>query len=372
MLDRSHSSPVRAPGSVDRQKQESFRPVFNPQHEGWSPARIKTWYAARRAEQLAAHWQHAEKTVIAGEALGGPEHDATYKDIRVYTKMKNGEYKYWGVRDRDETTEEFWAKKDPEDTRFHDDNSAIEHQNAAASSSNNPSPQIKAPAKRGRPRGTPVVNENNSVKRSTKTSPPVNKNTRRSLASKPDAGNQDIVNPFQASRESLASSQNASRSPTTGRASKTQKKRATKTGISKSTATSSSTKKGIRGAAPRPEPKSAKSPPAKKAQPARATVSSPTSEPPPQRGRPAKETPVNGKPGRDRPAKETPAKGKPGRGRPTKSTPAKNPAEKQKISPVKGNARVTKPKQGKRLSEPSTPKMRTRARGSVQVPGFSE
>ena len=327
-----------------------------PSQDDWSPQRIRAWDRERGDSQLAAQRKLGEEQRIAAEARGGPEPGASFDDIRVYTRRKNGGYKYWGVRADDMTLEEFWAKQDPGSTRFHDDDLEVENRHKSASLSRSPSPHIKAPAKRGRPRGTPVLNANNRVKKSTKTSPPVNKTTRRSLASKLDAGNQNVAKQVQENRERPTSSQNTRRSLATGKASKNQTSAAKETRNVKATAPSSSTKKIVRGAAPRPGPEPAKSAskPAKKAQSTKAPVPSSSSE----------------RPRRGRPVKEAPTKGKPGRGRPPKGTSAKDSAEKQKTPAVKGNARILKSKQSKRPSEPSTHKMRTRARGSVQVPGF--
>lgn len=327
-----------------------------PSQDDWSPQHIRAWDRERFDNQLAAQKKLGEEQRIAAEARGGPEPGASFDDIRVYTKRKNGGYKYWGVRAEDETLEEFWAKQDPGNTRSHDDDPEVEDRHESASLPRSPSPHMKAPAKRGRPRGTPVLNANNRVKKSTKTSTPVNKTTRRSLASKLDAGNQVVAKQVQENREGPTSSQNKSQSLATGKASKTQTKTARETNNLKAWALSSSTKKIVRGAAPRPgpEPAMSASKPAKKAQSTKAPVPSSSSE----------------RPRRGRPVKETPTKGKPGRGRPPKGTPAKDSAEKQKTSAVKGNARITKSKQTRRPSEPSTHKMRTRARGSVQVPGF--
>ena len=91
--------------------------VISSSRDGWSPARVRAANAEGRAWQEAADRAEAEESAAWANAYKGPEPDATVDDIRIYTKLENGEYKYWGVQDFDETMEQFWARIDPDNTR---------------------------------------------------------------------------------------------------------------------------------------------------------------------------------------------------------------------------------------------------------------
>ena len=76
--------------------------VANAEAWAWQEA------AERKEDEESAAW-----AIVDYE----PEPGATTADIRIYTKLGDGEYRYWGVQDLDETMEEFWARIDPYNAR---------------------------------------------------------------------------------------------------------------------------------------------------------------------------------------------------------------------------------------------------------------
>ena len=91
--------------------------VISSSRDGWSPAQIRAANAEAWAWQEAAQREEDEESAAWADVDYEPEPGATTKDIRIYTKLGDGEYRYWGVQDLDETMEEFWARIDPDDTR---------------------------------------------------------------------------------------------------------------------------------------------------------------------------------------------------------------------------------------------------------------
>lgn len=164
--------------------------------DSWPPERVRAAKAERRAWQLAAQKSYSERSAAAAAAPGAyrfdePEPGATPDDVRVYTKLKNGEYKYWGIRDDDMDIEDFWAKFDPENTRYQDDNEDNPLDLGSAeneSSSHNPTPPVSAAAGLKRRQKTPQINPQHRVRKSPSVTPQSNKRTRKSLAAKVGAG----------------------------------------------------------------------------------------------------------------------------------------------------------------------------------------
>ena len=187
--ESSSSVPGSKPMIVDPNK---FNALPGSSWDGWSPARVRAAKAEGRAWQLAAQKSYRERSAAAAAAPGAyrfdePEPGATPNDVRVYTKLKSGEFKYWGIRDDDMEIEDFWAKFDPENTRYQDDNEdnpvdlgSTENE----SSSNNHTPHVNAAARLGRRQKTPQINPQHRVRKSPSLTPQINKRTRQSLAAK--------------------------------------------------------------------------------------------------------------------------------------------------------------------------------------------
>lgn len=118
----------------------------------------------------------------------------TEDDIRVYTRVGSGPFKFWGVRDEDETTEEFWAKHDPEDTRHKEAAGVIgpsgtfePFENALEARP----PRDKTPVTHRQLRQARQVKGGHRVKKPAAPTPPqLNRRTRRSLKSKQQVGYQ--------------------------------------------------------------------------------------------------------------------------------------------------------------------------------------
>ena len=175
---------------------KEFKILPGSSWDSWSPERVRAAKAEGRAWQLAAEKEDAEESAAAAAAPGAyrfdePEPGATPNDVRVYTKLKNGEYKYWGIRDDDMDIEDFWAKFDPGNTRDQDDNedNPLELWSAEnESASNNSTPRINAAAGLERRQKTPQINPQHRVRKSPSVTPQINKRTRKSLAAKVGAG----------------------------------------------------------------------------------------------------------------------------------------------------------------------------------------
>ena len=114
------SSPLRAPstseGILTLPKQDGFK-IVGSSRDGWSPARIRAADAECWAFHKAARQAMMAESAAWAKDYEGPEPGATLEDCRIFTKLKNGKYRYWGVKDFDMTMEEFWARNDPDNTR---------------------------------------------------------------------------------------------------------------------------------------------------------------------------------------------------------------------------------------------------------------
>lgn len=114
------SLPLRAPSTSEGistlPKQDGFE-IFSSSRDGWSSACIRAADAECWAFQRAARQAMMVESAARAKDYEGPEPGATLEDTRMYTKLKDGKYRYWGVKDFDMTMEEFWARNDPENTR---------------------------------------------------------------------------------------------------------------------------------------------------------------------------------------------------------------------------------------------------------------
>ena len=261
------------------------------------------------------------------------------EEIRVYTK-NDDRRRFWGIKPAGMGMDDFWELNDPEVGRY-DDRLAETWVNALvrppvtdydanmpviwAGRGVNPdlpsadpsTPKPTAPTKPivmpRKKEKLPTVNPTHRVTKSTTESPKVNQRTRKSLASKVDAGYSGLADQ---TREKSA----GARADTT--------------------------------------PKRARGRPATKAKPyVQDKISSTPKRP---RGRP---------PAKSKPAVKEKDVIRP-RGRPrTKEKPTETPSKQQKKTPaIAGNARVMKSSQKRtRPSAPSTHKMRTRGEGAAEL-----
>ena len=308
--------------------------------DSWSPERVRAAKAERRAWQLAAQKEDAEESAAAAAAPGAyrfdePEPGATVNDGRVYTKLRSGEFKYWGIMDDDMDEEDFWAKFDPENTRYQDDNADNPLELGSAEngfSSSNPTPRISADSVSARGQKTPQINREHRVRKSPSMPSRTNKRTRRSLA-EVGAG----VAGLEKQVPDVPGSTSKGRRPVAHPVSVVEPD-AHATGPRKSgTAKNASAK----------------------------NLSVQSSKKPRGRGRPRKVQPSILEPTSPNiDTSSTPAKRK--RGRPAKMIVQSKPSAKQDRSAAESKAKVTKPKQKKQRSQaPSIHAMRTRAKGPV-------
>ena len=102
-------SPPRTPVSESKFSifQEKYFEFTGSSRAGWSPARVRAADAECRAFHEAAQQAAVERQAARAKEYQGPEPGATKEDIRLYTKLGDGEYRYWGVQKLDETIEEF-------------------------------------------------------------------------------------------------------------------------------------------------------------------------------------------------------------------------------------------------------------------------
>ena len=256
------------------------------------------------------------------------------EEIRVYTVGDDGR-KFWGIKPAGMAMDEFWEHNDPEVSRYHDrtaetwvntlirppatylrDIWAGKGLNPDAAPTEppipKPTPPTKATANPARTQKSPTVNRTHRVTKSTMNPPKVNQKTRKSLASKIDAGHSGLAD---------------------------------------------QTREVTAGARVDRTPKRARGRPATKAKSdVEDTILSTPKRP---RGRPpAKSKPAVNKNDVKRP------RGRP----PTKEKPSETPVKQKKTPAVKGNARVAKSSQKRtRPSAPSTHKMRTRGEGPAEL-----
>lgn len=289
--------------------------------------------------------------------------ELTDEEIRVYT-TDYSRRRFWGIKPAGMGMYDFWERNDPEVERY-DDNIAMTwahplipppvtaaDENIAviwAGRGLNPDvtpteplvaevpPPTEATTKPKRHQKTPDVDSTHRVRKSTTKSRTANKNNRKSLADKIDAGHPGPQNPLRDMTETIHAGERTTRNRVAPERSDAQQKSATED-------ENSATSKRSGGR------------PAVIAQPAANSETSTLKRP---RGRPAASTRQTTKDQDELPPKRP-------RGRP----PAKGKPPKQDKTPaVKGNARVTKSSQAKRHRPvaPSTHKMRTRGEGPAEL-----
>ncbi|KAM0805761.1 hypothetical protein BDR22DRAFT_816646 [Usnea florida] len=318
---------------------EEFNILPGSSWDSWPPERVKAAKAQRRAWQLAAQKSYSERSAAAAAAPGAyrfdePEPGATPNDNRVYTKLKSGEFKYWGIRDDDMKIEDFWAKFDPENTRLQDDNEDNPLDLGLpenGSSSNNPTPRTSADSGSAKVQKIPQIDREHRGQISPSVPPRTNKRARRSLA---EVGGGVVGLDKQVS--DVPESTSKSRRPV-----------AHLINVEESDAHATGPRR--RGTAMKT---SAKKP------------SVQSSGKPRGRGRPRKVQPSILEPTSSNIdlTSSTPAKRK--RGRPAKTKNQSKPSAKQGRPAAESKAKITKPKQKKQRSQaPSIHAMRTRAKG---------
>lgn len=322
---------------------EEYQGFQGSTRDGWSPARVRAAEAAHSAWQLAAQKALAEESAAAASKVTGPEPGATYGDIRVYTRLKNGQYKYWGIKDDDNMTiEEFWTKNDPENTRDHDTTQGALVDLVPAHTeirSNSSSPRIEAAPVSRNSQKAPEVNPKHRVRKPTTVKSPANKSTRKSLASKIYAKHPGLAEQVRDISESTPRGRRSAAHPAAVERSDGQAKEPEK----KSDATEKTPAQPPRKQGRRGRPRTVQPVAVESVRPE--AVDQRTSEP-------------------DDAVPLFPPKRK--RGRPATKDSSTKSSRKQKRPAAENKATITKPKQKKeRSSAPSSHKMYTRARGGV-------
>ena len=290
--------------------------------------------AERKRKKFNFHYERGFPRFIA-EGWKQISGDFLDEEIRVYTVGDDGR-KFWGIKPAGIAMDDFWEHNDPEVSRYHD-RTAETWVNAlirppatylrdvwAGKGLNpdvaptehpipNPTPPSKATAKPEKTQKPLTARPAHRVTKSTINPPKVNQRTRKSLASKIDAGHSGLVD---------------------------------------------QTREVTAGARLDTTPKRARGRPATKAISSVQDVIISTPKRP--RGRPpAKNKPAVNRNHVKRPRGRPPAKAK------LIETAVK---QKKKTPAVKGNARVTKSSQKRtRPSAPSTHKMRTRGEGPAEL-----
>ncbi len=340
-------SPPQTPVSESKPtvlKNEGFK-IIGSSRDGWSPARVRAADAECWAFQRAARQAAIKRSAAWAKVYEGPEPGATDEDIRIYTKLEDGEYKYWGVKDLDMTMEEFWARNDPDNTRerIADQNSGPLPATAKPTSSKSPSPQPRTASRSKRCQETPEGNPKHRVAKPTIVTPASKKSKRKSLASKVEGRDPEIDEQIQDIASSSTKERTVAMYPSGAERADQAERSQSISGINSSTSTPSTRKTAARGRPRKIQPGVVDSASSKAAD-------RPTSmrEDPPKRKR-------------GRPAKEK---------YPTKSQDlhrSYGSNEKQKRPQAESKARVTKPKlKTDRPIAPSFHKMRTRARGPAE------
>lgn len=247
------------------------------------------------------------------------------EELRIYTIVDSGEHRFWGIKPIGMGIDDFWEKYDPEVKRYEDRqqetpvNPDAPVGNLIGEPSRSLLPYKKAVVKPRKQQKPSEINSTHRVRKSTE-SQKVNKNTRRSLVDKVDAGQPGLgglVREVAVTATAHASGR-TTRKSTAGTSSSAQQEKATKEG-----------------------------------------VSAPSKLP---RGRPAAKAGVAAK-------DDTSSHPKRPRGRPAaKGRPIETPPKQKKTPAAKGNARVTKSSQTERRpSAPSTHRMRTRREGPAEL-----
>lgn len=289
--------------------------------------------AERKRKKFNFHYERGFPRFIAEgwKQLSG---DFLDEEIRVYTVGDDGR-KFWGIKPAGTAMDDFWEHNDPEVSRYHDRTAetwvnalirppATYLQDIWAGKGLNPdvapteppipklTPPTKATVKARKNQKLPTVNPTHRVTKSTTNLPKVNQRTRKSLASKVDAGHSGLAD---------------------------------------------QTREVVAGARVDTTPKRARGRPATKAK------SDVQDEIPSTPKRPRGRPPAKNKPAVNRKDVKRPRGRPPAKEKLIETTPKQN----KKTPAVKGNARVTKSSQKRaRPSAPSTHKMRTRGEGPAE------
>lgn len=273
---------------------------------------------AELAEKRRAWGTRAWATPLDG--FKGIYDSAEDQELKIYTRTYDLKHKFWGVKPIGMTVAEFWDIYNPEVKRYCHANqeTPVSPETLIAAPPLIESAQSnKAAKKSGRHQNTPKVNPTHRVRKSTTDSAKVNKDTRKSLAQKLDAGYPGLGDQVREVPVAAHAFGRPTRNKTAATASDARQEPATEDG----------------GSASSKRP----------------------------RGRPATKvkTVVQDK------VSSSPQRP---RGRPSaKEKPTERPSKQKKTSTVKGNERVTKssPKKPRPLV-PSTHKMRTRGQGPAE------
>ncbi len=275
----------------------------------------------------------------------GTEAETWSDDIRMYTRAMSGTIKFWGVRDEDETIDEFWARSDPEDTRHQEPTEGAGSPGLRAqieSTQEARSPREKTPVPRRRSKQASQASGSHKVKKPAATSSPVNRNTRKSLGSRKEIEHRVKSDQAREGATEILSSDRPTRRQQAARAPKRQE-------VSAGQDTSNSK------ATP---PKPAKTSQAR-ARTRKAAPITPLPEGPSKNVQAVDEITLQ-----KHRRGQAPAKAKP--------TPRKKTDTKQQTPVVRGNAKITKRKKASQPSAaPSVHTMRTRARGSAEKIGIA-
>ena len=270
---------------------------------------------AKLAEKRRAWGRRVGATPLDG--FKGIYDSAEDRELRVYTRTYDLKHKFWGIKPVGMTIWDFWDVHDPEVKRYHDANQetpASPEASLAPLPQTDSSQRIKASGKPKRRQESSKSTPTNGVRKSTKPSPKVNKNTRKSLADKLDS---ELTDQRQETPKAA---------PVSGR---TTRKR-----IADPTSNAQQRPLEDMGSAPSTLPRGRPSVKAKAA---------------------AKEDSLLPKRSRGRP--------------PVKREPTERPPNQRKTPAVKGDARITKPTKKERPppSPPSVHKMRTRRQGPAEL-----
>lgn len=241
------------------------------------------------------------------------------QELRIYTLVKGGIHRFWGVKPIGMGIDYFWETYDPEVKRYEDIQQETPVNPDAPTGPligeppRSPSSTDKITAKPRKRQRAPKINPTNRVRKSSTESQKVNVNTRKSLADKVGAGESGLQGQVVEVPVAAYADGRPIRNQAAAIASDTERKSATADG----------------GSAPTKRP----------------------------RGRPAS---------RPKPAAKD---SKRPRGRPPgKGTQAEKLPKQRKTPNFKGDARVTKSQKEKsRPSAPSTHKMRTRGAGPAEL-----
>ena len=302
--------------------------------DGWSTARVRAPNAEALTWREAAQREQDEEAAAWANVAFEPEPGATTKDIRIYTKLGGGEYRYWGVQDLDETMEEFWARIDPDNTRGRLANGILPAP-AIPTSSKSASPRPNTASRSNGRRKAPTVNSKHRVEKPAIVTQGRQKGIRKALPNKIEG---KVLGMYDQTQD-LANG--TTQEPTVATVS-LGPSWPDKAGSSHPTncVSNSTSKTTARGRVRQMHPEIVDSSPPDAADRRTSTTGNP---PKFKRGRPAKQE------------------------QPTKSQRSHELSKKQRRPPAENKAKVTKSKlKMDRPTAPSIHKMRTRARGSAE------